>query len=85
MPAIDRSLSLILWTYVLQRLVGGDENASLDLEDLRKYVIYEGGYHSRHKVIKNLWQVSFQWKNPDFLFKNPDFLLRNPDFLLKNG
>ena len=31
------------------------------------------------------FQVSFQWKNPDFLFKNPDFLLKNPDFLLKNG
>ena len=29
-------------------------------------------------------QVSFQWKNPDFLFRNPDFLLSNPDFLLKN-
>eukprot|EP01043_Picozoa_sp_COSAG02_P031856 COSAG02_NODE_2100_length_9827_cov_18.167352_2_plen_91_part_00 len=41
----------------LQRLVGGDENAPLDLEDLRKYVNYEGGYHGRHKVIKNLWQV----------------------------
>ena len=21
-------------------------------------------------------QVSFQWKNPDFLFRNPDFLLK---------
>ena len=41
----------------LQRLVGGDENAPLDLEDLKKYVSYEGGYHGRHKVIKNLWQV----------------------------
>ena len=29
-------------------------------------------------------QVSFQWKNPDFLVRNPDFLLRNLDFLLKN-
>ena len=29
-------------------------------------------------------QVSFQWKNPDFLLKNPDFLLKNVDFLLKN-
>ena len=29
-------------------------------------------------------QVSFQWKNPDFLLRNPDFLLRNPDFLLRN-
>ena len=28
-------------------------------------------------------QVSFQWKNPDFLFNNPDFLFKNPDFLLK--
>ena len=22
------------------------------------------------------WQVSFQWKNPDFLLKNPEFLLK---------
>ena len=29
-------------------------------------------------------QVSFQWKNPDFLFRNPDFPIQNPDFLLKN-
>ena len=29
-------------------------------------------------------EVSFQWKDPDFLLKNPDFLFRNPDFLLKN-
>ena len=29
-------------------------------------------------------QVSFQWKNPDFLSRNSDFLSRNPDFLLKN-
>ena len=32
----------------------------------------------------NQLQVSFQWKNPDFLLKNLDFLLENPDFLLKN-
>ena len=29
-------------------------------------------------------QVSFQWKNSDFLVRNPDFMLRNPDFLLRN-
>ena len=29
-------------------------------------------------------QVSFQWKNPDFLSRNPDFLSRNLDFLFKN-
>ena len=29
-------------------------------------------------------QVSFQWKNPDFLFRNPDLLIRNSDFLLKD-
>ena len=27
-------------------------------------------------------QVSFQWKNPDFLLKNPDFLLKNVDFII---
>ena len=31
-------------------------------------------------------QVSFQWKNPDFLSKNPDFLsLKNVDFYNKNS
>ena len=39
--------------------VGGDENAKLDMEDLKQHVQYEGGYHARHKVIKNLWQVRF--------------------------
>lgn len=53
----DRWLRIFSTPAQLQRLVGGDENAALDLEDLKKYVIYEGGYHSRHKVIKNLWQV----------------------------
>ena len=32
---------------------------------------------------KSREQVSFQWKNPDFLLRNPDFLLRNVDFLIK--
>ena len=27
-------------------------------------------------------QVSFQWKNPDFLLRNPDFLLKNDDFII---
>ena len=30
-------------------------------------------------------QVSFQWKNPDFLLKNPDFLLKNVDFIIIKG
>ena len=29
-------------------------------------------------------EVSFQWKNSDFLLKNPDFMFRNPDFPLKH-
>ena len=28
-------------------------------------------------------QVSFQWKNPDFLLRNPDFRLKNVDFIIK--
>ena len=35
-------------------------------------------------VRSELPEVSFQWKNPDFLLKNTDFLFRNPGFLLKN-
>ena len=27
-------------------------------------------------------QVSFRWKNPDFLFRKPDFLLKNVDFTI---
>ena len=30
-----------------------------------------------------LIQVSFQWKNPDFLLKNPGFLLKTVDFMIK--
>ena len=30
-------------------------------------------------------QVSFQWKNSDFLLRNPDFLLKNVDFLIKQN
>ena len=37
------------------------------------------------RASKEIAQVSFQWKNPDFLLKNPNFLIRNPDFLFKNG
>ena len=29
-------------------------------------------------------QVSFQWKNPDFLLRNPDFPLKNVDFITKH-
>ena len=27
-------------------------------------------------------QVSFQWKNPDFLLRNPDFPLKDDDFII---
>ena len=30
-------------------------------------------------------QVSFQWKNPDFLSRNPDFLLKHVDFIIKHS
>ena len=29
-------------------------------------------------------EVSFQWKNPNFLLKNPDFLLKNVDFIINS-
>ena len=33
---------------------------------------------------KRCSQVSFQWKNPDFLLRNPDFPLKNVDFITKH-
>ena len=36
-------------------------------------------------VVGGSLQVSFKWKNPDFLFRNPDYLIRNRDFLSKNA
>jgi hypothetical protein len=54
----DRWLRIFSTPAQLQRLVGGDENAKLDLDDLKKYVNYEGGYHSRHKVIQNASYLS---------------------------
>lgn len=41
----------------VQRLVMGDENATIDLKALQAHVVYAGGYHARHKVIKWLWQL----------------------------
>ena len=35
--------------------------------------------------VLRLLEVSFQWKNPDFLLKNPDFLLKNDAFVLKQA
>ena len=37
-----------------------------------------------HGLKMGVGEVSFQWKNPDFLLRNPDLLIRNPDFRLKN-
>ena len=39
-------------------------------------------FSATHGVFDGI-EVSFRWKNPDFLLRNPDLLFRNPDFLLK--
>ena len=44
------------------------------------YLAAQNGYTD---VARALVEVSFQWKNPDFLLKNPDFLLKNVDFITK--
>eukprot|EP00049_Salpingoeca_infusionum_P019197 m.360737 g.360737 ORF g.360737 m.360737 type:complete len:1077 (-) comp19151_c0_seq1:4333-7563(-) len=41
----------------LQRLISGDESASIDIRDLKAHTEYVGGYHSGHKMIKWLWEV----------------------------
>ena len=35
------------------------------------------------KPRKETEEVSFQWKNPDFLIKNAGFLFKNADFMIK--
>ena len=37
---------------------------------------------AKGSYVSPLGQVSFQWKNPDFLSKNVDFLLKNVDFII---
>lgn len=40
----------------LQKLISG-ESVNIDINDLRKYAKYEGGYFDQHKTIRNLWSV----------------------------
>ncbi|XP_033112137.1 ubiquitin-protein ligase E3B-like [Anneissia japonica] len=40
----------------LQRLISGD-NVAIDLSDLKKHVLYYGGFHSGHKVVVWLWDI----------------------------
>ena len=49
----------------VQRLVGGDESAVIDVADLKAHCQYEHGYYGRHRVIKWLWQIVEEWDNED--------------------
>ncbi|CAF4491541.1 unnamed protein product [Rotaria sp. Silwood2] len=40
----------------LQQLISG-ESSDIDLEDLKSNIVYQGGYHRTHPVIKWLWQT----------------------------
>uniref|UniRef100_H2Z542 HECT-type E3 ubiquitin transferase n=1 Tax=Ciona savignyi TaxID=51511 RepID=H2Z542_CIOSA len=40
----------------LQRLISGD-NVDVDLTDLKKHVVYYGGFHSTHRVVRWLWDI----------------------------
>jgi ubiquitin-protein ligase E3 B len=40
----------------LQKLISGDQ-ADIDVNDLRKYTEYLGGYHANHRVILWLWDI----------------------------
>ena len=59
-----------MWQLRYDPAVDGDARAALD-------------FHGNTILRLAEHQVSFQWKNPDFLSKNPDLLLKNPDLLLK--
>ena len=51
------------------------------LLETKKKLMEEQRKGAVHFSVQN--QVSFQWKNPDFLLKNVNFLLKNVNFLLK--
>lgn len=40
----------------LQRLLAGD-NVPLDVADLKQHVVYAGGFHAAHRVVRWLWEV----------------------------
>ncbi|ORX84424.1 HECT-domain-containing protein [Anaeromyces robustus] len=54
----------------LQKLISG-ESMNIDIDDLRKYTNYEGGYFDQHKTIRNLWSVlnSFSEKEKQLFLK----------------
>uniref|UniRef100_F7A8M5 HECT-type E3 ubiquitin transferase n=1 Tax=Ciona intestinalis TaxID=7719 RepID=F7A8M5_CIOIN len=47
----------------LQRLISGD-NVDMDLTDLKKHVVYYGGFHSSHRVVRWLWDILEQDYSP---------------------
>ncbi|CAK8692376.1 unnamed protein product [Clavelina lepadiformis] len=56
-----RSIISHSWTTMfsapeLQRLISGD-NIDLDLTDLKRHVVYYGGFHSSHRVVRWLWDI----------------------------
>ena len=40
----------------VQRLISGDDT-DLDMADLKRHVVYAGGYYASHRVVQWLWQV----------------------------
>lgn len=53
---IDLDWLSMFSTAEFQRLISGDESP-IDLQDLRKYTKYFGGFHSGHRVICWLWDI----------------------------
>jgi len=56
-----RSIICRSWTSMfsapeLQRLISGD-NVDIELSDLKQHVVYYGGFHSSHRVVKWLWDI----------------------------
>ena len=47
------SKNFLLFKFVPNPLFLGD----IDINDLKKHVLYFGGFHGKHKVIKWLWEL----------------------------
>ncbi|CBY42450.1 unnamed protein product [Oikopleura dioica] len=54
---INRDWLSMFSTSELQRLISGNNDGDIDFADLRKHVLYFGGFHGRHRVITWLWDI----------------------------
>lgn len=54
-------------TQEVNQLLGGGENAALDVTDMAAHAQYSGGYNKNHPTIKIFWKVWVQMSNVTYM------------------